>query len=136
MSADHQTTPPGGEVTAPFWAATARHELVRPVCADCGRGHFIPQSLCPHCGSEDWKYEPSAGLGRVASYTVVERPPDERFDVPYVVALVDIEDEGWSLMTNIVDVDGDAVSIGMPVEVSWTPFEDRVLPTFSPRTDA
>jgi uncharacterized OB-fold protein len=127
---------PGGETTAPFWAATARHELTRPVCDSCGRSFFIPQYLCTHCGSEDWKYQGSDGLGTVASYTVVHRAPDPRFETPYVVALVDLENEGWSLMTNIVGVDGEEVEIGMPVEVSWTRFEDRVLPAFTTREKA
>jgi uncharacterized OB-fold protein len=137
MSVEEQTGPPeaatlpGGEMTAPFWAATARHELTRPVCNSCGRSFFIPQYLCTHCGSDDWEYQPSEGRGVVASYTVVHRAPDPRFETPYVVALVDIDDEGWSLMTNIVGVDPEEVEFGMPVEVSWTEFEDRVLPAFT-----
>ena len=134
MSVDYAATLPGGKITAPFWEATVRHELVRPVCASCSRSHFIPQYLCPHCGSEDWSYQRSSGEGVVASYTVVSRAPDPRFEVPYTVALVDLPDEGWSLMTNIVGVAGEEVEIGMPVRVSWIEFEDRVLPGFEPRT--
>jgi hypothetical protein len=135
MSVDYAATLPGGELTAPFWEATARHELLRPVCASCHRSHFIPQYLCPHCGAEDWTYEASSGEGVVASYSVVSRAPDERFETPYVVALVDIPDEGWSLMTNIVGVPGEEVEIGMPVRVAWTEFEERVLPAFTSRAD-
>jgi uncharacterized OB-fold protein len=127
---------PGGELTAPFWEATARHELVRPVCGSCGRSFFVPQYLCPHCGSEDWAYEPSGGRGTVASYTVVHRAPDPRFETPYIVAVVDLADEGWSLMTNIVDVPGEEVETGMPVEVSWIEFEGDTLPAFTPRRKA
>jgi uncharacterized OB-fold protein len=123
----------GGEMTAPFWEAGARRQLVRPVCGSCGRSFFVPQYLCPHCGSEDWAYQPSDGRGVVATYTVVHRAPDPRFETPYVVAVVDLQDEGWSLMTNIVGVAGEDVEIGMPVEVSWIEFEGDTLPAFTPR---
>lgn len=123
----------GGEMTAPFWEAAARRELVRPVCASCGRSHFVPQYLCPHCGSEDWAYEPSDGRGTVSSYTVVHRAPDARFETPYVVAVVDLQDEGWSLLTNVVGVPVEEVAIGMPVELSWIEFEGRALPGFTRR---
>lgn len=126
----------GGEMTAPFWEASARHELVRPVCGACGRSFFVPQYLCPHCGSEDWGYQPSDGRGVIATYTVVHRAPDPRFETPYVVAVVELADEGWSLMTNIVGVDGGDVEIGMPVEVSWIEFEGDTLPAFAPRQKA
>jgi uncharacterized OB-fold protein len=133
MNAEQPVTQPGGEMTAPFWEATSRHELTRPVCGSCDRSFFIPQYLCPHCGSEDWEYQASEGKGVVASYTVVHRAPDPRFETPYVVALVDVVDEGWSLMTNIVGVPGEEVEIGMPVEVSWIEFGDLVLPGFTVR---
>lgn len=135
MSSEHHrpVDHPGGQMTAPFWEATARHQLVRPVCGSCGRSIFVPQYLCPHCGSEDWEYQPSGGRGTVASYTVVHRAPDPRFETPYVVAIVDILEEGWSLMTNIVGVPGEEVEVGMPVEVSWIEFEGDTLPAFTPR---
>ncbi len=126
---------PGGEMTAPFWEAAARHQLVRPVCGACGRSFFVPQYLCPNCGSEDWDYQPSDGRGIVASYTVVHRAPDPRFETPYVVAVVDLVDEGWSMMTNIVGTPGEEVTIGMPVEVSWIEFEGDTLPAFAPRQE-
>ena len=45
-------------------------------------------------------------------------------------------DDGVRLMTNIVDVEPDAVAIGQPVEVTWEPLTDgRNLPQFRP-TDA
>ncbi len=37
---------------------------------------------------------------------------------PYVVAYVELE-EGPRILTNIVDVDPESVSIEMPVEVVW-----------------
>jgi uncharacterized protein len=54
--------------------------------------------------------------------------------VPYVVALVDLDD-GVRMMTNVVDVDPDAVLVGMTVRVGWEPLSDgRHLPVFAPLT--
>jgi uncharacterized OB-fold protein len=52
---------------------------------------------------------------------------------PYVVALVELE-EGPRLMTNVVGCDPEAVSVGMPVHVTWEELSDgRHLPLFEPR---
>jgi uncharacterized OB-fold protein len=120
------------DLTAPFWAAAAEGRLVRPVCDACDRSFFTPQAFCPHCQSELWRYVPSDGAGVVYSHTVVHRAPDPRFTTPYVIAIVDLVNEGWSLMTNIVGVPGEQVRLGMAVSPSWYPWEGRMLPGFAP----
>jgi uncharacterized OB-fold protein len=121
----------GEELTAPFWEAAARGELVRPVCDACSRSFFTPQAICPHCGSEGWTYVASDGVGAVETYSVVHHGPDPRFDTPYVLAVVELVNEGWRLMTNIVGVAPDQVHIGMPVVPLSIAFEDRTLPGFT-----
>lgn len=119
-------------LTGEFWAGVDRGELVRPVCGACGRSFFVPQIACPHCQSTDWAYEASSGRGVVYSHSVVHRPPDEAFEAPYVIAIVDVA-EGWNLMTWIVDVDPSEVTIGMQVEVRFVPGPDGArLPAFAP----
>jgi uncharacterized OB-fold protein len=52
------------------------------------------------------------------------------FDDGYIVALVELE-EGTRLVTNVVGVAVDEVSIGMPVRVRFDRFDgDVVLPVF------
>ncbi|MDQ3106808.1 MAG: OB-fold domain-containing protein, partial [Actinomycetota bacterium] len=61
----------------------------------------------------------ASGHGVVYSFTVPRRGQGPWKDVaPFVVAYVEL-DEGPRILTNLVDVDPDAVSIGMPVEVTW-----------------
>ena len=51
---------------------------------------------------------------------------------PYVVALVELE-EGIRLVSNLVGVAPDGVTIGMPVEVRFEEFDDGlVLPAVPP----
>ena len=119
-------------LTGEFWAAVDREELVRPVCRECGRSFFVPQFACPWCQSSDWDYQPSSGRGRVYSHTTVHRPPTPQFDAPYVLADVDVE-EGWHLLTWIVDCDPEEVSIDMAVRVQFVAGADgNQLPAFAP----
>lgn len=124
-------------LTLPFWEAAARGELTRPVCDACGRSFFSPQLACPHCGSEAWTWTVSSGRGTVYSATVVHRPPSPDFTAPYVVAVVDLDGEGWSLLANIVDCEPSSVTIGLPVTVAWRrTAEGAALPAFAPRSGA
>lgn len=119
-------------LTGEFWAAVNRGELVRPVCNDCGQSFFVPQFACPRCQSTDWDYQPSTGRGRVYSHTTIHRPPTPAFTAPYVMADVDVE-EGWHLLTWIVDCEPEQVAIDMPVSVKFVTGPDgHRLPAFAP----
>jgi uncharacterized OB-fold protein len=126
------TRPQPSELTAPFWTAAREHVLVRPVCAACGRSFFTPQIACPACLSTEWAYEPSSGRGTVYSATVVHRAPFPGLATPYQVAIVDLE-EGWSMLSNIVDSPEAPAPIGTAVEVAWVDVDDELtLPAFRP----
>ena len=117
-------------LTAPFWAAAAERVLVRPVCADCGRNFFSPQIACPACLSENWSYLPSSGRGTVYSATVVHKAPSPEFEVPYRLAVVELE-EGWSMLANLVGDDTTTLpGSGTPVEVTWVERAGRTVPAF------
>jgi uncharacterized OB-fold protein len=118
-------------VTQPFWDGVAEGVLRLQRCRACGRHVFYPRAVCPHCGSGDLAWVEASGAGAVHAFTVVHRAPAEyRPDVPYVVALVDLE-EGVRMMTRLVDVEPAAVRVGMPVEAAIQG-EPR-LPCFRPR---
>jgi uncharacterized OB-fold protein len=118
-------------VTRPFWDGVAEGVLRLQRCADCDRHVFYPRAVCPRCMSSDLEWVEANGAGLVHSFTVVHRAPaDFREEVPYVVALIDL-DEGVRMMTRLVDVEPAAVVVGMPVEVAIQG-EPR-LPYFRPR---
>jgi uncharacterized protein len=121
-------TEDGGGLTAAFWAAAARRELVRPVCQSCGHSFFTPQIACPRCLSEQWVYEVSSGHGTVYSSTMVHQPPGPGFEVPFGLGIVDL-DEGWSMLATLV---GDRIpAIGTPVAVTWVERDGRQQPAFT-----
>ena len=75
-----------------------------------------------------------SGRGTVHTFTVARRPAGPAFkeDVPYIVALIDLE-EGPRMMSNIVTDDVDAVKIGDPVTVWFEDVSDEIsLPKFIP----
>jgi len=126
------------ELTGEFWSAAAEGRLVRPVCDDCGRSFFTPRVVCPHCRSARWRYVDSVGTGTVSSHTTVYRGPDETWATPYVLGVVDV-DEDWSLLTRLlVDPPDEAepgVLIGTRVQVHFVPGhppDTRQLPAFAP----
>ena len=66
------------------------------------------------------------------SFVIPHHPPLPGFDGPYIVAIVELE-EGTRLVTNLVDVEAEAVTIGMPVVVRYEEFDGGlVLPMFTP----
>ena len=121
-------------ISRPFWDACRRHQLMVQRCDACGCFIFIPQDFCRHCLSQDLTWVPSSGRGRVYSYTVVWRPQTPAFPVPYVVAIIDM-DEGYQMLSNVVGCPTETVFIGMPVEVVFEDASPEIsLPKFRPAT--
>ncbi len=116
--------------TRRFWDAIAAGRLEIQRCAACQRHVFYPRSVCPHCGRGPLQWVPASGRAAVHSFTVVHRTaPEFSAEVPFVVALVDLE-EGPRMMTRLLGVQPGEVQVGMPVEVAIS--GDPPLPYFKP----
>lgn len=116
----------------PFWDAAKAHRLMIPHCKACGKYHFYPRELCPHCHSDDLEWRDVSGRGEVYSYTIARRPagPVYADDVPYVIAMI-VLDEGPRMLTNIITDDVDSIAIGDRVTVHFDDVTDEVtLPKF------
>lgn len=103
-------------LTQPFWDAAVRHVLVRQQCNACGTSFFTPQIAFCKCHSEDWQWATSSGKGTLYSATRVYKAPVPNFPVPYALAIVEL-DEGWNMLSNVVNTPPSEVSIGMRVKV-------------------
>lgn len=120
--------------TREFWEATADGRLLLTKCLKCAQPAWYPRGFCPHCGNREVEWVEASGRGEVYSYTVVRRGGlgEYRDASPYILAYVEL-DEGVRMMTNIVDVDEDALRIGLPVQVAFQPTgEGPALPRFTP----
>jgi uncharacterized OB-fold protein len=120
--------------SAPYWEAAKKHRLELPRCHACGQFWFPPSRTCPHCLAADFSWKAVSGRGKVFSFVVFHRVYHPAFaeDVPYVVAVVELE-EGPRLLTNIVGVAPEKVSCEMAVKVVFDDVAEGVsVPKFTP----
>jgi uncharacterized OB-fold protein len=84
--------------------------------------------------SHNLEWKESKGKGKIYTFTVTydAAPPEFMASVPYALAVINL-DEGFSMLSNIVDCDYEKLSCDLPVEVLFekvTP--DVTLPKFRP----
>ena len=120
--------------TRPYWEACRRGQLLIQRCDACQAWQFYPRGICSGCWSTDIRWVPSSGRGTVWTFTVTRqnRTPGFAEEVPYVLALVELE-EGVKMFSNIVGCDPGEVAIGMPVEATFIRATDQIsVPYFKP----
>jgi len=124
---------------APFWAGTARGELLVQTCADCGQRRIPPRPMCFACRSLRHTWVAVCGRGRIWSFVVVHPPllPAYGALAPYNVVTVSLdEDARLRLVGNLLaradgpinEVDPASIRIGEPVCVAFQRVDDVVLP--------
>jgi uncharacterized protein len=124
------------EEAKPFWEGTRSRTFLLPWCTVCEKAFWYPRAACPGCLSAEIEWRPASGLGAVYAFSVQYNPalPEFKDQVPYVVALVEL-DEGVRLMTNIVGIDPGEVAVGQRVALTWEPVDDgRAIAVFAPTT--
>jgi uncharacterized OB-fold protein len=140
MSDEEPTEAQRGEIplprptslSAPHWDGCREGELRVQRCNDCGTHVFIPQPACTKCFSQALEWVVTSGRGTLYSYTVVHRPVQPQFKVPYIIGILEFE-EGFHMMTNLIGLEPDDVKIGMEVEVDFVKQSDTItLPYFRP----
>ena len=124
MSALPTRAPQRTAETEPFWAACADGRFVLPRCDRCAGYIWYPRLYCPACAATDVSWHEVSGRGSVYSFTVIRKGAGPFASVsPYVLAYVELA-EGPRLLTNIVDCDVEAVTVGMAVRVVFDPAGD------------
>jgi uncharacterized OB-fold protein len=103
-------------------------ELAYQVCTDDNTPVFFPRAVAPKTGSTNLEWRVSKGLGTVYSTTVVHAAKDQP---PHNVALIDI-DEGFRMMSRVVGLAPEDVTIGLRVRVRFT----DAVPEFEPAAGA
>lgn len=107
-----------------YFSMLREGRFVLPQCQACRRHHFYPRVVCPHCGSNELAWTDASGLGTVYSTTVVRSKHSA-----HNVCLVDLA-EGPRLMSRVVDIEPDAVRIGMAVTARVDIVDDAPLLVF------
>ncbi len=135
--ADVQAKPvpvPDG-ISRHYWEGVNLGEFRYQRCGACGKAQFYARSACVQCHATQLQWHKAGGGGRIASFSVIHRAPLPAFagDVPYVLALVDL-DEGFRFMCNVLRCDPAQVRIGMPVRVCFEslPGSEQKIPQVEP----
>jgi uncharacterized protein len=119
------------EMNAYFWQGGADGRLHILRCQACGTWIHPYAARCPNCRSADVAPEPVSGRGAVIGFTVNHQPWIPDVPVPYVVALVELEEQAnLRLMTNLPLIPIEAVRVGLAVKVYFEPHGDIYVPLF------
>lgn len=89
-------------------------------CGACGATFLGERSVCSKCGARDQMEAVTLpNSGKLYSYSIVHRS-FPGIDVPYISAIVDLED-GTAIKGNLINCEPDPASIefDMPVEVVY-----------------
>jgi uncharacterized protein len=133
LSGAPRTLPTITDLNRDFWLGGAHGELRILRCQDCGYWIHPGRPICPACRSRNVRAEVASGRGTVFSYAVNHRAWQPGLAVPYVIALVELEEQtGLRLTSNIVGCEPAAVSIGLPVRVCFVRAGDAYVPLFEP----
>ena len=113
--------------TTVYWESAKNGKLLVKTCKACGKLHYYPRTICPHCLSSDTDWVEASGKGTIYTYSVMRRT-----ETPYVIAYVTLE-EGVTMLSNIVECDVDGVAVGQTVEVVFRDTQGgHSLPVFRP----
>lgn len=119
-------------VSKVFYDACKTGRLLYQQCQVCNELVFFPKTLCPGCLGSDLTWKESAGTGSIFSFTITQAHAPSEFAsaTPYVLAIIKM-DEGFKLMSNIVDCDPDDLRCDMRVRVTFEAVTPEItLPKF------
>ncbi len=101
------------------WRSRAgRYRLVGSTCSACDQRFFPPRRICPDCHAREL---PEAVLARTGTVTTAATDHTPlvghagRSVRPF--AIIALDDEGPSVLVELVDVEPEAVTPGLPVEL-------------------
>jgi uncharacterized protein len=119
------------EMNQHFWCGGADGRLHILRCGACGLWIHPYAARCPRCASPDITAQPVSGRGSVVGFTVNHQPWIPRVEVPYVVAIVALDEQAdIRLMTNLPRTPIDQVRLGLEVQVYFEPDGDIFVPLF------
>ena len=98
-----------------YWTNLRGGVVTARRCVTCRLWMHPPLERCRRCGDAT-EFEPLSGRGVVYSFTTTHYPVAPMYDSPFVVAVVDLEEQpGLRMVGRLVGVAPDDVRIGMAV---------------------
>ena len=116
-----------------FWEAVKQKKLVFQRCKECGEFLHPPRPMCHKCHSYDLEWVESTGKGTIYSWVVFTREVNPLYRVPFEVVLVEMEEKGVRMVSNMAEGNPEDLYKDMPVEVVFVDINDEwPLPMFRP----
>ncbi|HUU40983.1 MAG TPA: Zn-ribbon domain-containing OB-fold protein [Desulfatiglandales bacterium] len=117
--------------------ALTKGKLLGLRCKACNSITVPPRMSCQECGKSELDIVELGKKGRVETFTVVNVAPEGRQnEVPYIIALVKLDEGPW-IMGNIIDINPAKATmdlIGKEVMVGFRVFPgDKYSPGDQPR---
>lgn len=117
----------------PFWTGGAEGKLKIAFCNACSKAIHPPQLICPDCWSEAVETRAVAGTGTVYSYTVNHQQWAPGMEVPFALAVVDVDGApGVRVTAEVVGIDPENVAIGQKMRVGFLNIDDVWFPRWEP----
>jgi uncharacterized OB-fold protein len=114
-----------------FWCGGRDGRLHILRCGACGLWIHPFAARCRRCRSADIAPEAVSGRGTVVGFTVNHQPWIPGVEVPYAVAIVELEEQpDLRLMTNLPRTPIGEVRVGLPVKVFFEEIGRIWLPQF------
>jgi len=118
-----------GRASSKFLRGVANKQLFGQRCPLCRMVYVPPRGCCPTDGVETTEEVELTDHGTITSFCVVNVPfMGTLMDIPYVSALILLDNSDIPIMHLIQEVPYDEVHMGMRVEAVWVP-DEEVGPT-------
>jgi uncharacterized OB-fold protein len=115
-----------------FWTSGEEGVLRILRCNACQFYNHPPGPICRRCLSSDVAPQVVSGRGHVETFSINYQqwiPGSE----PYAIAWVSLDEQpSVRLTTNLVDVEPEAIRVGLEVAVEFEHLEDVYIPVFRP----
>lgn len=116
-----------------FWKSGADGRLRFKRCTACKNIIHPPVPVCGECLSAEQEVVAVSGRATLGAFTVNHQPWLPNFPPPYIIGIVEIEEQpSVHLTTNLVNCDEADLMIGMPMRVVFEECEDVFVPLFEP----
>ncbi|HEY5078177.1 MAG TPA: OB-fold domain-containing protein [Acidimicrobiia bacterium] len=111
-----------------YWEGAGRGELRIQRCTSCGRHQHYARMLCSHCGKQTVGWVTASGTGTLYSFTVIRQNGVPPFNdrVPFVVATVDLDEDGARLIAAMPTLDPADARVGMRVRAAFRAAGDEL----------
>ena len=124
MAGDRPLEPRSNQFSVQFWDGLNEGVFRTTRCNSCEHITFPPKQHCPECGGTEVLWMSLEGGGALYAKTTIHAAPSYfADDVPYTVAIVDL-DEGVRLVTRLLD---DEASLDSRVQLVVARYQDGCL---------